>query len=135
MHREPKVIEAEAQVGKWLDCTTPFCEKWHPLECFFYKTENGCKFEDKCSYAHRQVDEQPCKKSETNDDKIAVAIVKNTRQLGCVFQDMEPPKSSSILRKSSNMLKPIRCLQFSEALLRHANIRDQKNIAWRSLSK
>ena len=32
----------------------------------------------------------------------------NTRQLGCVFQDMEPPKSSSILRKSSDMRKPIR---------------------------
>ena len=26
-----------------------------------------------------------------------------TRQLGCVFKDMEPPKSSSILRKSSGI--------------------------------
>ena len=39
---------------------------------------------------------------------------------------MEPPKSSSILRKSSNILKPIRCVQFTKAVLRHANIRDQK---------
>ena len=61
-----------------------------------------------------------------NGDKIAVAILKNTRQLGCVCQDMEPPKSSSILRKSSNILKPIRCAQFTKAVLRHANIRDQK---------
>ena len=38
---------------------------------------------------------------------------------------MEPPKSSSILRKSSNILNPIRCVQFTEAVLRHANIRDQ----------
>ena len=30
----------------------------------------------------------------------------NARQLGCVFQDMNPPKS--ILRKSSDMQKPIR---------------------------
>ena len=30
----------------------------------------------------------------------------NTRQLGCVFQDMEPPKLS-ILRQSSDMQKPI----------------------------
>ena len=22
-------------------CTTPFCEKWHPPECLFYKSENG----------------------------------------------------------------------------------------------
>ena len=38
---------------------------------------------------------------------------------------MEPPKSSSILRKSSNIRKPIRCVQFTKAVLRHANIRDQ----------
>ena len=136
MHREPRVLEAEAQVGKMArlpckdylkgTCTTPFCEKWHPPECLFYKTENGCKFGDKCSYAQRQVDEQPSKKSKKNGDKIAVAILKNTRQLGCVFQDMEPPKSSSILRKSSNILKPIQCVQFTKAVLRHANIRAQK---------
>ena len=23
-------------------CTTPFCEKWHPPECLFYKSESGC---------------------------------------------------------------------------------------------
>ena len=40
------------------------------------------------------------KRSKKNGDKSAVAVLKNTRQLGCVFQDMEPPKSSSILRKS-----------------------------------
>ena len=83
-------------------CTTPFCEKWHPPECLFYKTKSGCKFGEKCSYAHRQVDERPSKKSIKNGDKFAVAMLKNTRQLGCVFPDMEPPKSSSILRKSSN---------------------------------
>ena len=38
---------------------------------------------------------------------------------------MVPPKSRTILRKSSNILKPIRCVQFTEAVLRHANIRDQ----------
>ena len=52
-------------------------------------------------------------------------MLKITRQLGCVFQDMEPPKSSSILRKSSNIRKPIRCARFTKAVLRHANIRDQ----------
>ena len=70
---------------------------------------------DKCSYAHRQVDEQPSKKSKKNGDKSAVAMLKITRNLGSVFHDMEPPKSSSILRKSSNMLKPIRCVQFTNA--------------------
>ena len=30
---------------------------------------------EKCSYAHRQVDEQPSKKSQKNGDKIAVATI------------------------------------------------------------
>ena len=37
----------------------------------------------------------------------------NTRQLGCVFQDMEPPKP--ILRKSSDMQKPIQRLKNYES--------------------
>ena len=53
------------------------------------------------------------------------AYSSNTRQLGCVFQDMEPPKSSSILRKSSDIRKPIRCVKFTKAVVRHADIRDQ----------
>ena len=106
-------------------CTNSFCEKWHPPDCLFYKSENGCRFWEKCFYAHRQVEEQPCKRSKKNGDKSAVAMLKITRQLGCVFQDMEPPKSSSILRKSSNILKQIRCVRFTKAVLRHADIRDQ----------
>ena len=53
-------------------------------------------------------------------------MLKNTRQLGCVLQDMEPPKSSSILRKNSTISKPIQRVRFTKAVLRHANIRDQK---------
>ena len=102
-----------------------FCEKWHPPECLFYKSENKCRIGEKCSYAHRQVDEQPSKRSTKNGDKSAVATLKNTRQLGCVYQNMEPPKSASFLRKSSNTLKPIRCVRFINAVLRHVKIRDQ----------
>ena len=106
-------------------CTTQFCEKWNPSECLFYKSEKGCRFGEKCSYAHRQVDELHSKRSKKNGDKSAVAMLKITRQLCCVCQDKEPPKSSSILRKSSNILNPIRCVRFTKAVLRHANIRDQ----------
>ena len=49
----------------------------------------------------------------------------NTRQLGCVFQDMEPPKLSPILRKSSDMQKPIQRVKFTKATARHTKIRDQ----------
>ena len=145
-------------------CTNSFCEKWHPPECLFYKTKSGCRFGEKCSYAHRQVDEQPTKRSKKNDDKSAVAILKkgdchergpvtdqghdrsglldkkgdkklgqkssqrrssDARQLGCVFQDMEPPRLSSILRKSSNILKPIQRVRSTKVVARHAKNRDQ----------
>ena len=57
-------------------CTNSFCKKWHPPECLFYKTKSGCKFGEKCSYAHRQVEEQPSKTSKKNGDKSAVAMLK-----------------------------------------------------------
>ena len=57
-------------------CNNSFCEKWHPPECLFYKTKSGCRCGEKCSFAHRQVDEQPTKRSKTNNDKSAVAILK-----------------------------------------------------------
>ena len=57
-------------------CTNSFCEKWHPPECLFYKTKSGCRFGVMCSYAHRQVDEQPSKRSKKNGDKSSVAILK-----------------------------------------------------------
>ena len=47
----------------------------------------------------------------------------SARHLGCVFQDMKPPKS--ILRKSSDMQKPIQRVKCTQAIARHAKIRDQ----------
>ena len=62
--------------------TTPFCEKWRPPECLFYKSVIGCKFGEQCSYAHRQVDEQPSKRSKKNCDRIAVAFLKEYTTIG-----------------------------------------------------
>ena len=47
----------------------------------------------------------------------------DARQLGCVFQDMKPPKS--ILRKGTDMPKPIQRVKFTKAIARHTKIRDQ----------
>ena len=141
-------------------CNNSFCEKWHPPECLFYKTKSGCRFGEKCSYAHRQVDDQLTIRSKRN--KSAVAVLKKgdwqergpvtdqchdrsgkpdkmsdkklgqkssqrrpsgARQLGCVFQDMTPPKS--ILQKSTDMPKPIQRVKFTKAIARHTKIRDQ----------
>ena len=52
----------------------------------------------------------------------------NARHLGCVFHDMKPPKS--ILRKSSDMQRPIQRVKVTKAVARHAKNRDQKSIAW-----
>ena len=139
-----------------------FCEKWQPPECLYYKTKSGCGLGEKCSFAHRQVDEQPTKRSKKNDDKSAVAMLKkgnwqegesvsdachdrtgepvkrsdkkkgqilskrqfsDARQLGCVSQDMTPPKS--ILRMGTDMPKPIQRVKFKKAIARHTKIRYQ----------
>ena len=60
-----------------------------------------------------------------NDDKSEVSMLNSTRQLGCVVQEMELPKSSSILWKSSDIRKPIRCVKFTKAIARHTENRDQ----------
>ena len=173
MRREPEVPEERVPVVECLDglaritskelAITHFCERWHPPECLFYRTKSGCRFGEKCSYAHRQVDEQPTRRSKKNDDKRAVPILKkgdwcesrvfnqghdrpgkpgkkrgnemergpskhrssNARQLGCVFQDMTLPKS--ILRKSTNMQRPIQRVNFTKAIARHTKIRDQNH--------
>ena len=176
MRREPEVSGEEVpavRTSRWpckdyLKGTSnySFCERWHPPECLFYKTKSGCRFGEKCSFAHRQVDEQPMNSPKKNDDKSAVAMLKkndwhenvwplvvnldeshggsgrpdknrdhelkrgptgrrssSARQFVCVFQDMTPPKS--ILRKSTDMQKPIQRVNFTKAIARHTKIRDQ----------
>ena len=61
-----------------------------------YKSQSGCQFCDKCSFAHRQIEGQACKKPKKDDDQSAVTFLKDARQLGCAFQDTEPPESLSI---------------------------------------
>ena len=167
--RSPRGRSPSGRMSRWPckdylkgTCNNSFCERWHPPECSFYKTEGGCRFGEKCSYAHRQVDEQPTIRSKKIDDKSAVAMLKkgdwhvsepvindghdrpgqlgkkrdneldrgpserrssNARQLGCVFQDMTPLKS--LLRKSTDMRKPIQRVKFTKVIARHTKIRDQ----------
>ena len=49
----------------------------------------------------------------------------DARRVGCVFQDMTPPKS--ILRQSTDMRKPIQRVKFTKAIARHTKIRDQND--------
>ena len=47
----------------------------------------------------------------------------DARQLGCVFQDMTPPKS--VLWKGTHMPRPIQRVKFTKAIARRTKIRDQ----------
>ena len=67
-------------------CTNSFYTKWHPPECLFYKTKSGCRFGEKCSHAHRQVDEQPTKRSRKNNDKSAAAMLKKNDLYESIWQ-------------------------------------------------
>ena len=79
-HREPEVPEEKSPSGRMFrwpckdylkgTCNNSFCERWHPPECLFHKTKSGCRFGEKCAYAHRQVDEQPTERSKKNDAKV-----------------------------------------------------------------
>ena len=75
---------------------------------------------------HWKVEEQPNKRPKKGGDKSAVATVKDVRQLGCASQDVEPPESSTITRKGTKILGPIRRVRFSRAVLRPGNIRESK---------
>ena len=164
-HRQPEVPEAEVPVVECLDglarITLEELARTH-----FVKNgtlQNACSTRPrvvvglgKSALTHRQVDEQPTKRSKTNNDKSAVAMLKkgnwqeresvsdachdrtgkpdqsrgkklgrnsskrqfsDARQLGCVFQEMTPPKS--ILRKGTDMPRPIQRVKFTKAIARH----------------
>ena len=89
MHREPRVLEADVQVAEWLDCRARITSKelaqLHTVKYGILRS--ACTTSQKISalYAFRQVHEQLSKSSQKNGDKNAVAILKSTRQLGCVF--------------------------------------------------
>ena len=85
MRREPEVFEAEVPAVESLDglaritskeLATTHSVKSGTLQNACSTGENGCRFGEKCSHAHRQVDEQPGQRSTKNDDKSAVAMLK-----------------------------------------------------------
>ena len=72
---------------------------------------------------------KPDKKSDQKlGQKSSQRRSSEARQLGCVFQDMTSPKS--ILRKGTDMPKPIQRVKFTKAIARHIKIRDQNPSVW-----
>ena len=74
-----------------------------------------------------QCHDRPGKPGKRSDKKLGQKSShrrsSDARQLGCVFQDMTPPKS--ILRKCTDMRKPIQRVKFTKAIARHTKLRDQ----------
>ena len=91
-------------------CTTPFCENGILRSACSTSPKMDANLWISALTHTARLMNSPAKKSQKNGDRSAVDMLKITRQLGCVSQDMEPPKSTTILRKSSNILKPIRCV-------------------------
>ena len=131
IQQKRKVQEAEADLRKSLVCHVRTfwkvlariflvkCGMRQSVRCTnLWKAENWWK---KWAFAHRRVEGQPSERSKRSGDNSAVDLVKETKDLGCVFQDVESSRSSSILRKSST---PIRCVSFTTAVLRNAKVRD-----------
>ena len=104
MHREREVPEAEAEVGKWFDCRAKIPSKeLAPL----HSVKNGI-FQNAYS-ASPKMDADLEKSALIHTarlmnnlatglkrmvTKVQWLCCKITRQLGCVLQDLEPPKSS-----------------------------------------
>ena len=81
--RSPRGKSPSGRMSRWPykdylrgTCNNSFCERWQPPECLYYKTKSGCRFGEKCLFAHRQVDEQPTKMSKSNNDRGGVALLK-----------------------------------------------------------
>ena len=172
-HRGPEVPEAEVPVVERLDGLARITLEELAISHFVKNgtLQNACSTRPRVvadlrrsarSHTVRLMNKQPTKRSKTNNDKSAVAMLKkgnwqerefvsdechdrpakpgkesdkklgqnsskrqssDARQLGCVFHDMNPPKS--ILRKGTDMPKPIQRVKFTKAIARHTKIRDQ----------
>ena len=107
-------------------CIELLCDYWHLPDCQFYKSESECQFGTECSFPHWKVEEQPNNSPIPGGGKSAAVKVKDVRQLGCVSQDVEPPDSSAISRKGTQVLEPIRRVRIPRVSLRPANIRANK---------
>ena len=80
-HRGPEVPEVKARVVECRDglarITLEELAITHSVkDGILQNAKSGCRFGEKCSFAHRQVDTQPTKWSKSNNDKSAVALLK-----------------------------------------------------------
>ena len=103
------------RADQW-NCTNPSCDYWHRPVCQNYKTQSGCKFGENVYASTESFASQPNKWHAPK--KGSVALLKNSKQLGCVFQDVGRPKSKPILRKVTQFLGPKSSVHHSKGTVR-----------------
>ena len=113
-NRQPCKDFLKGICAKWL------CDNWHPPESQNRVVHSAISGR----FRTGRVRNNQIKRRKRVGDKNAVAILKDVRQLGCVFQDTAPLEPSSILRKGTKILGPIRPVRFTKATQRHADIRE-----------
>ena len=91
--------------------------------CLKYKSEKGCVHGDRCHFRHVEAERKPNKKSKKGGAKGSVAILKESKILGCVSQDSYPRKS--ILHESGK-LGSKHTVKFSKSTWHQMKIRERK---------
>ena len=131
MPREPRVSEAEAQVGKWLDSRARITSKELAQ---LHSVKNGV-LQNACSTSPKR-DADLLKSALMRIARLTNSRARSLKRMVTKVQWLCRKLhdtwvacfriwSSRSLHRSCGRLKPIRCVQFTKAVLRHANIRDQ----------
>ena len=112
--RSPKGKSPSGRIGIR---NNSFCKRWHPPECLFYKNKNGCRYGEKCLFAHRQVDSQPTKWSKSNNDKSAVVLLKkgDWHERGSVTDRHHDRTVKPVKRRVKKLRQNLSKRQFSDA--------------------
>ena len=79
-------------------CRKSSCDYRHPPVCYNYKSGNRCIYGNNCLYRHADGEEKPSKRSKSESNQGAVAILKEKKVQGCASQNSGPKKST--LRKA-----------------------------------
>ena len=132
MHRELEVPEARVPVVECLDgparitlkepCNNSFCERWHPPECLFYKTKSGCRFGKSALMRIARLMNSPAKGPKRMVTKVQWLCWRKNEHHHRTGRPVKNAYSSSY---SEWNVDKIRCVKFTKAVVRHADIRDQ----------
>ena len=106
-------------------CTTPFCEKWHPPECLFYKSEKDAGLGKSALMRIARLMNSLAEGLKRMVTKCS-GYVGNYTTIGLrISRHGAAEVYNDFSEELSNILKPIRCVRICKAVSRHADIRDQ----------